>query len=109
RTLPDPFVACLDGADASQLTPVRNVSVTAPQALALLNSEFILVHSQALARLLEQQCPDRHQQVAVACERVWGRPPTGQERDELATYVEKHGLANLCRLLFNSNEFLFMD
>jgi hypothetical protein len=109
RTLPDPFVACLDGADASQLTPVRNVSITAPQALALLNSEFMLVHSAALARLLEEQSSDRRAQIVVACERVWGRPPTEQEQVELAGYAEKHWLANLCRLLFNASDFLFVD
>jgi Protein of unknown function (DUF1553)/Protein of unknown function (DUF1549) len=109
RTLPDPFVACLDGADASQLTPVRNVSVTAPQALALLNSEFVLVHSAALARLLEEQSPERDRRIVIACERVWGRPPTKPERDKLAGYAEKHGLANLCRLLFNASDFLFVD
>ena len=31
------------------------------------------------------------------------------ERKELAGYAAKHGLANLCRVLFNSNEFLFVD
>src|SRR5262249_13593371 len=45
RTLPDPFVDRLDGADASQLCPVRTQSATAPQALALLNNPFILAHS----------------------------------------------------------------
>jgi hypothetical protein len=109
RTLPDPFVDCLDGADASQLTAVRNESVTAPQALALLNNDFILVHSQALARLLEGQSCERGRQVALACERVWGRAPTAEERDEFVGYAQRHGLANLCRLLFNSNEFLFVD
>jgi hypothetical protein len=109
RTLPDPLVDCLDGADASQLTPKRNESVTAPQALALLNNEFILVHSKALAAWLEKQSADRGRQIALACERVWGRPPTDDERKELAAYAGKHGLANLCRVLFNSNEFLFVD
>jgi hypothetical protein len=37
RTLPDPFMDALDCADASQLTPVRNVSMTALQALAMWN------------------------------------------------------------------------
>jgi hypothetical protein len=109
RTLPDPLVDCLDGADPSQLTPKRNESVTAPQALALLNNEFVLVHSQALAGWLEKQSADRDRQIALACERVWGRPPTGDERKQLAAYAGKHGLANLCRVLFNSNEFLFVD
>jgi hypothetical protein len=109
RTLPDPLVDCLDGADASQLTPKRNESVTAPQALALLNNEFVLVHSKALAGWLEKQSADRGRQIALACERVWGRPPSDDERKELAAYAGKHGLANLCRVLFNSNEFLFVD
>jgi hypothetical protein len=109
RTLPDPLVDCLDGADPSQLTAKRNESVTAPQALALLNNEFVLVHAKAFAGLLDKESPDRGRQVALACERVWGRPPTAAERDALAAYAGKHGLANLCRLLFNSNEFLFVD
>jgi hypothetical protein len=109
RTLPDPLVDCLDGADASQLTPKRNESVTAPQALALLNNEFVLVHAKAFAGWLETQSPDRGTQIDLACERAWGRPPTEAERTALTGYLAKHGLANLCRVLFNSNEFLFVD
>ncbi|HJZ56989.1 MAG TPA: DUF1549 and DUF1553 domain-containing protein [Gemmataceae bacterium] len=109
RTLPDPLVDCLDGADASQLTAKRNESVTAPQALALLNNEFVLVHSKAFAAWLEKQTTDREKQVVMACERVWGRPPTAEERKAFVAFADKHGLANLCRVLFNSNEFLFVD
>jgi hypothetical protein len=109
RTLPDPFVACLDGADASKSTAVRTSSMTAPQALALLNDEFILVHSQALAKCLESQTASRSEQIAAACERIWGRPPSADDQSELLAYAERHGLANLCRLMFNSSEFLFVD
>ena len=109
RTLPDPLVDCLDGVDASTLTPKRNESVTAPQALALLNNEFMLVHGKAFAAALEKQSPDRAKQIATACERVWGRGPTKGELTAFTEYAAKHGLANLCRVLFNSNEFLFLD
>ena len=109
RTLPDPFVACLDGADSSQLTPARNTSITPLQALALLNNEFVLVHSRALAASLEKMSDDSDKHISAACERIWGRPPTEQEREEMAAYVKSFGLANLCRLLFNSNEFLFVN
>ena len=109
RTLPDPLVDCLDGADASQLTPKRNESVTGPQALALLNNEFVLVHSKAFATWLEKQSPDREKQIAMACERVWGRPANVDEKKAFAAYAAKHGLPNLCRVLFNSNEFLFVE
>jgi hypothetical protein len=109
RTLADPFVECLDGADASQLTPVRNVSVTGPQALALLNNDFVLTHSNAFARSLAEQSDRPRWQVELACERTWGRSPTPAERAEFVKFVRKHGLANLGRVLFNSNEFLFVD
>ncbi|MFO0804822.1 MAG: DUF1549 and DUF1553 domain-containing protein [Gemmataceae bacterium] len=109
RTLPDPLVDCLDGADASTLTPKRNESVTAPQALSLMNNEFILVHAKAFAAAVEKHTPDRSKQISTACERVWGRPPTDAEAQAFADYAAKHGLANLCRVLFNSNEFLYLD
>jgi hypothetical protein len=109
RTLPDPLVDCLDGADPSQLTPARNVSITPLQALALLNNEFTLVHSRAFAASLEKASGDKEKQIAIAVERVWGRPATKEEIDEMKAYVAKHGLANLGRLLFNSTEFLFVN
>jgi uncharacterized protein DUF1553/uncharacterized protein DUF1549 len=109
RTLPDPLVECLDGADASQLTPKRTESVTALQALALLNNEFILVHAKAMAGLLERHSTDRAKQIDYACLLLWSRPPNDTERTLFAEYADKHGLANLCRVLFNTNEFLFAD
>jgi hypothetical protein len=109
RTLPDPFVDCLDGADASQWTPARNLSITAPQSLALFNNEFVLVHAQAWAKGLEKQAPKHEEQLRLASQQLWNREPTAEEVRLWTAHVEKHGLANLCRLLFNSNEFLFLD
>ena len=104
-----PLVDCLDGADASQLTPKRTESVTAPQALALLNNEFVLVHAKVMAARLEKHSPERAKQIEFACRLAWGRAPTADEAKLFAAYADKHGLANLCRVLFNTNEFLFAD
>ena len=109
RTLPDPLVECLDGADANALTPKRSESVTAPQALSLLNNEFVLVHARAMADRLEKHSAERAKQIEFGCRLVWGRSPTADEAKLFATYSDKHGLANLCRVLFNTNEFLFAD
>ncbi len=109
RTLPDPLVECLDGADANALTPKRSESVTAPQALALLNNEFVLVHAKAMAARLEKHSAERAKQIEFGCRLVWGRPPTAEEAKLFGAYADKHGLANLCRVLFNTNEFLFAD
>jgi len=37
------------------------------------------------------------------------RDASAEEVREYAGYAEKHGLPALCRLLFNSNEFLFVN
>jgi hypothetical protein len=38
-----------------------------------------------------------------------GRGPTAAETQALKTYAQRHGLASACRLLFNLNEFVFID
>ena len=108
RTLPDPFLDTLDCADASQLTPVRNVSITALQALALWNDAFMLRQSEHFAARLAS-AGTIPQQLKLAFELALGRPPTSNESRDLAAYAAKHGMASACRLIFNSNEFIFLN
>ena len=110
RTLPDPFMESLDCADASQLTPTRTVSVTALQALTMLNDKFVIRQSERLAERLRSEVghsPDA--QIARLFELVLLRPPRPAEADSFRAYLGKHGLANTCRLLLNSNEFMFVN
>jgi len=37
------------------------------------------------------------------------RSPSEAEQGAFVEYAKKHGLPNLCRVLFNSSEFLFVD
>ncbi|MDR3636886.1 MAG: PSD1 and planctomycete cytochrome C domain-containing protein [Isosphaeraceae bacterium] len=108
RTLPDPFMDTLDGADASQLTAARNVSVTPLQSLALLNDAFILRQSEQFARRLEGTASALEGQIRAAYELALGRTPTPDETREWADYTRRHGLANFCRMLLNTNEFMFI-
>ncbi len=109
RTLPDPFMDTLDEADASQLTATRTESITPLQALALLNNPFVLRQSEYLAKRLEQEQPRLEDQVRLAFDLVFNRMPTHDELADLGAYTRRNGLVNLCRLLFNSNEFLFLN
>jgi hypothetical protein len=109
RSLPDPFMDVLDCADASQLTPARNVSVTALQALAMLNNQFMLKHSEHFAARLKADCGRLGTQIRMGFLLALGREPTKAELLEFKAYVEKHGLKNYCRLLLNSNEFMFVN
>ena len=109
RTLPDPFMDTLDCADSSQLTAARNISVTALQALAMLNDRFIIRQSEHFAERVSRMSRDLHGQIAAAYRLALNRAPTAEETKELAAYARKHGLANLCRLILNSNEFMFVN
>lgn len=109
RTLPDPFMDSLDCADASQLTAARNVSVTPLQALALLNDRFVLRHSELFARRLETLSSDLDGRIRMAFELALGRPAESDELEQCKAYAAKHGLENVCRLILNSNEFLFIN
>jgi hypothetical protein len=109
RTRPDPMLEALDCPDASQSAPVRTVSVGAAQALVLWNNKFTLRHAEHLAALAARSSAEVGEQVRFMTRRVLGRPPTDVESEAWAAYAHKHGLANLCRVLFNSSEFLFID
>ncbi len=53
RGIADPFMESLDFPDLGLLAPKRGSSVSALQALAVFNNDFVLHHSQVLAESLE--------------------------------------------------------
>jgi hypothetical protein len=109
RSVPNPFLESLDCADPNINTPVRNTTLTALQALALLNDPFALKQADCFAERLQKISDDPARQAEAAYRLAFGRPPTAEERDALVDYAKKHGLAKACRVLFNANEFVFID
>ena len=109
RTLPDPLMEALDCPSGDQITPVRANTVTVQQALAMWNDAFVLANCEHLANRLEHEAATPDERVAQAVELVFGRPATEEELRELVEYAGQHGLANMCRLLLNANEFLFVN
>jgi len=97
----------LDCPDPSILTPKRSTTITAIQALAVWNNSFVLRMAEHLAAGLAKVVPS--EQVATAFRLALGRPPTATEATEFAAYSRTHGLANMSRVLLNTNEFLFVD
>ncbi len=101
RSVPDPFMEALDAADPSILTPRRNTTITALQALATLNDPFVLKQCEHFAA--------RAGTVEAAWRLALGRDASSEEAKLLGEYAAKHGLAAACRVLVNSNEFMFVD
>jgi hypothetical protein len=101
RGVPDPFMDTLDFPDLGMLAPSRGFSASALQSLALYNNRFVLHFSGELGKQITT--PEE------AVRRILLRDPTSDELRDLATYAKKNNLAALCRVLINSNEFLFVN
>src|SRR5262249_38836902 len=109
RTLPDPLMEALDCPDSSQLTPARTVSVTPLQALAMLNNKFMVRMSEHVAARAAKERTDIPSQIGAVYRFTLGREPTAKESTLLAGHAKKHGLENACRVILNSNEFMFVN
>ena len=109
RSQQQPFMTTLNCADPSQQVARRDEAITALQSLALLNNKLMVSMARHFANDLEQSQTDTTSAVTEAFFRTVGRAPNTNEAADLAAYAKQHGLANACRLLFNLNEFSFVD
>ena len=84
-----PMLESFDMPDTHESCARRSTTTTAPQALALLNSEHTLGWAQAMAgRVLEEAGDDRGRQIESAFRIAYSRAPDGWERDTLLTFLE---------------------
>ena len=104
-----------DCPDAGQSMAKRRQSTTPIQALNLMNSPFTLAESKAFSKRIETfvaQHSDTvdpvRSQIEYAYRLAFSRSPTQPEMVDAETFVREHGLTSLCRVIFNSNEFLFL-
>jgi hypothetical protein len=109
RSQQEPFMTVLDCADPSMQVARRNESVSPLQALSMLNHPLMLTMARRFAERLEQGSGDLAGKVEVGWCEVTGRLPTAEETRAVVGVARAHGLANACRVLFNLNEFLFVD
>jgi hypothetical protein len=98
-----------DCPDAGQSTALRRASTTPIQALNLFNSRFTLAQSEAFAARVKKEAGGNiAKQIRRAYQLALDRDPGADELRDTEPVVRQHGLATLCRALFNSNEFLFL-
>ncbi len=109
RTIPDPFMSALDCPDGSQQVPKRTISITALQALAMQNDKLVIRQSEHIAAKIANEHKDLSQQVSQLYRLILGREPEKTELTAVSQYAQQFGLANACRFLLNTNEFMFVD
>ena len=109
RGIADPFMEALDFPDLGLLSPTRSFSASSLQALTLYNNDFVLHHAACMASKIEGENDSLDSQVTQAVRLVWLRNPASDELHDFGEFARTNGLPALCRLLLNSNEFLFVD
>ena len=108
RSLPLPMIASFDAIPFSESCDRRNVTTTPLQALSMLNGELTNEESTYLASRVEKEAgADRPAQIRRLFELVLNRPPTNEEANNFAHF--NGTLQSLCRVLLNSNEFVYVD
>jgi hypothetical protein len=106
------FLQSFDVEDGRLPCPVRTQTVTAPQALFLMNSEEVEKATTKLAeRLQKESGGDLKTAVDFGYRIVLGRGPSASEKDQALTYVDNDParLKGLAWLLFNLDEFLYVQ
>jgi hypothetical protein len=114
-----PMFEVFDMPDTHESCPRRNATVTAPQALELLNNGLVLEWSRSLAeRVWNDAGLTPEAQVDRAWRFVYSRPAAAAERNEALEFLDRQSrlrgdrlaaLTDLCHMLVNSNEFLYVN
>lgn len=105
------FLTAFDADDGRVPCPMRGQTVTAPQALFLMNNELIADESGKLAnRMLKQSTGNIPSAVSLAYRTTLGRPPSASEMHTALAYIENNPrrLDRFSWMLFNLDEFVYV-
>ena len=107
RSLPLPMMLAFDAPVFSESCERRSVTTTPLQALSMLNSDLVSQEARHLAeRVARDAGDDPRARISRAFEIVLSRPARPEEADRFA---KADSLVSVCRVLLNSNEFLYVD
>jgi hypothetical protein len=109
RGIADPFMEVLDFPDMGLLSPTRGFSASALQSLTLFNNPFLLGQSTHLAARVAGTAPAPAEPIRQMFQLVLLRDPGAGELEEFTALAQSAGLPAVARVLFNTNEFLFID
>ena len=120
-----PLMTTFDAPDTTLPCGQRDVTIVAPQALALLNNHFVHQQSAAMARRIAAESDDPKLQIHQAWRLAFARTPTHAELTAATTHLKTQrqhfgqqeqnnapellALASLCHVLINANEFIYID
>ena len=115
RNKRDDLLDVFDVPDGSSSIPQRNVTTTPTQSLLMINGPWMLARAKALAARIEREQggATKEQKIAALYSSLFGRVPTAEESLTATKFLGDGSagerLIDLCHVLLNSNEFLYVD
>ncbi len=120
RTFAYPLFAAFDPPEVMVSCPRRQQTIVPTQALALFNSPLAREQAAAFARRLLRECgPQPERLVRRAWLLAFGREAAPAEAERAIAFLQRRAsapasapqaaLADLCLVLFNANEFVYVD
>jgi hypothetical protein len=122
RNSRDPLLDTFDAPDGYSSAGRRNTTITATQALLLINGAWSLDRARAMTGRLASQ-HDEHQRIILGYRLAYGRDPEPDELSQADAFLSaqarrvstpgrdglREALVDFCHALLNSNEFLYVD
>ena len=131
RSLLVPFLEVLDLCDVTQTSPKRKVTTVPTQALTLFNGNFVIRQSQHFAKRLVREAGEKPEdQIRLSLRLSISREPSDRELEVMKDFLadqlaeirtqpnakEKteeqqrfEALTQLCRVVYNLNEFVYPE
>jgi len=110
RSFVVPMLESLDLCDSTRPNDKRLTTTVAPQALTLFNGSFINRQANHFAeRLRKEAGDDADRQIDLAYRLALCRMPSEAERCAMREYLQRQSLTQMCRVMFNLNEFMYAD
>ncbi len=115
-----PLMTAFDFTETTSTCAQRDVTTVAPQSLALMNNGFVVEAAESMAKRIENTADP----VRSAWQIAFQRDPTQSERQQATEFLARQtaefeqrklpdtdaqALASLCHVLFNTNEFIYVD
>ena len=115
-----PMFETFDMPDTHESCARRNTTVSSSQALELLNNELVLGWAKGLAEKVSNDSGlTPKSQIERAWRLVYSRVPSAEESRSAAAFLDKQtrlaggdrqaAFADLCHMLLNSNEFVYLN
>ena len=110
RSLTLPMLQIFDAPDTATSCARRETSTVAPQALAMMNSDFTNAQAEQFASRIRKQVGENSEaSVDLAWRIGLGREPRPEERTTALDYLHRNSLPRLCLLILNMSEFIYAD